>query len=347
VDPGTCAWIVNPAILGTAVSYDNCSVPAVTNSAGFSLTAGTHRVIWTALDANGNRQTDVQLVTVVGEPPTITCNPNITVSTDPGLPGAVVNYSAPTANSGCSEIEIIRTDGLGSGDFFPVGTTTVPYMAIDASNQIAVCSFDVTVVDNEDPQISVNVSPVYLWPANNQMEEVKATVDIWDNVPGVTAVLTSVTSNENINGDVTGLTTGIFDLFYEFRAKNGNGPREYTVTYTAKDVAGNTSSASAEIDGEVLPAPSTVTLAQNYPNPFNPTTLISFGTPEEQHIELRVYNSIGMPVRTLVNNVLSAGTYTVEWDGRDDAGQTLTSGVYLYMVRAGANHVERKMILTR
>ncbi len=357
VDPGTCYWTVDPLVLGSATSYDNCSVPNVTNSAGVTLTAGTHRVIWTALDANGNRSTDVQIVTVVGDPPSITCVGNITTNTDPGLPGAVVNFAPPTAASSCSEFEIIRTDGLGSGDFFPVGMTTVAYMAIDASNQIAVCSFDVTVIDNEDPQITVNVAPVNLWPANNQMEEVKATVEVWDNVPGATAVLTSITSNENINGDVKDATTGIFDVNYEFRAKNGKGPRTYTVLYTATDVEGNTSTASAvvtvpkqkpkDFEEEVLPAPQTVTLEQNYPNPFNPSTLISFGTPVEQHVELRIYNTMGRHVRTLVSNVLAAGSYTMEWDGRDDAGFTLPSGVYLYMIRAGGAQVERKMILAQ
>jgi hypothetical protein len=268
-----------------------------------------------------------------------------------------VNFAPPSVSSGCSDVELIRTGGLGSGDFFPVGTTTVTYMAIDASNQIAVCDFDVTVVDNEPPQILVSVAPVYLWPANNQMEEVKVTVDLWDNVPGTTAKLTKIESNQNINGDVQDASIGDFDLFFNLRAKNVKGPRTYTITYEATDAAGNKTSASADVtvptqkpkDFEAgdLPVPASVTLAQNYPNPFNPSTLISFGTPEEQHLELRIYNAMGMPVRTLVSTVLGAGQYTVEWDGRDDNGQPLSSGVYLYMLRSGSAHVERKMILAR
>ncbi|MBN1449268.1 MAG: HYR domain-containing protein, partial [Bacteroidetes bacterium] len=358
VDQGTCAWTVDPNVLGTATSNDNCSVPSVANSAGTSLSAGTHRVIWTAIDANGNRATDVQIVTVVGEPPTIECpTPLPQYSTDAGRAGAVVTYGLPTVSSGCSDVEIIRTGGLGSGDFFPVGTTTVTYMAIDASNQIDICEFDVIVVDNEPPQISVHIAPVYLWPANNQMEEVKVTVDLWDNVPGTTAKLTKIESNQNINGDVLDASIGDFDLFFNLRAKNVQGPRTYTITYEATDAAGNKTSASADVtvptqkpkdfESEDLPVPASVTLAQNYPNPFNPSTLISFGTPEEQHLELRVYNAMGMPVRTLVNTVLDAGQYTVEWDGRDDNGQPLSSGVYLYMLRSGSAHVERKMILAR
>ncbi len=356
-DSGTCAWAVVPSILGTATSTDNCSIPTVTNSAGSSLGVGTHRVIWTALDGNSNRSTDVQIVTVVGDPPSIVCRPDTTVNTDPGKAGAVVTFLPPIAASGCSEIEIIRTSGLGSGDFFPVGTTNVAYMAIDGSNQIAVCDFDVTVEDHENPQISVNVAPRILWPADNNMYEIKATVVVWDNVPGASAVLTSIICNQPAAGDIAGATLGVFDEYFELRAKNINAPRTYTVTYTATDVAGNTASDAAvvsvptqkpkDFEEEILPAPSTVTLAQNYPNPFNPTTLITFGIPAEQHIELRIYNAMGVPVRTLVSTQLPAGTYTMQWDGTDDNGLPLSSGVYLYMLRSGGDHLERKMILAR
>lgn len=357
VDPGTCAWTVVPSVLGTATTYDNCSAPNVTNSAGSSLAAGTHRIIWTAVDANGNRSTDVQIVTVVGDPPTIACPANITMNTDPGMPGAVVTFAPPVATSGCSEYEIIRTSDLGSGDFFPVGTTAVAFMAIDASNQIAVCGFDVTIIDNEPPQITVDIAPVYLWPANNQINDIKATVQVWDNVPGATAVLTSITSNQDASGDILGATVNILDTEFQFRAKNVGGPRTYTALYTAQDVAGNFSTASATVtvpthrpkdfDSGELIVPTTVTLEQNYPNPFNPSTLISFGSPIEQHVELRVFNAMGMLVRTLVDEIVPAGTYTVEWDGRNDTGQQLSSGVYLYMIRAGSDHMERKMVLTR
>ncbi|MFA6233856.1 MAG: HYR domain-containing protein, partial [Bacteroidota bacterium] len=276
---------------------------------------------------------------------------------NPGKAGAVVTFAAPTAGSSCSDIEIIRTSGLGSGDFFPVGTTNVAYMAIDGSNQIALCDFDVTVVDNEAPQITVNVAPRNLWPADNKMKEIKATVIVTDNVPGATAVLTSITCNQNANGDIAGATTGVFDEYFELRAKRDNGPRIYTVLYTATDVAGNWSTGQAtvtvptvkpkDIEAEDLPVPAAVSLAQNYPNPFNPSTLISFGTPIEQHVELQIFNAMGVPVRTLVSTFLAAGTYTVEWDGNDDHGLPLSTGVYLYMLRGGNDHLERKMILSR
>ncbi len=369
-DPGECYWTVVDSTLGTPTgATDNCTLSnnlIIERSGGPSLSVGTHRIIWTVIDAQGNRATDVQLVTVVGEPPVLSCisgvnpgDPAITDTTDAGAAGAVITYPVPTlVGNGCSDVEIIRTGGLGSGDFFPVGTTTVSYMAIDGSNQIDVCSFDVKIIDVEEPKIDVKVAPRNLWPADNGMKEIEATVEASDNVPGVTVVLTSITCNEDATGDIAAASTGQYDTFFDLRAKRSSTqPRIYTVLYTATDAVGNVSSASAtvtvpllqpkDIDGEILPAPSAIELAQNYPNPFNPSTQISFGTPTEQHVELRIYNAIGVPVRTLVSTQLAAGTYTIEWDGHDDSGNPLSSGVYLYMLRAGDAHVERKMILAR
>jgi len=358
-DQGECYWTVDNSILGAAEGKDDCAVPTVTNNAGSTLSVGLHRIIWMAVDDYGNRSTAVQLVNVVGEAPAIVCPPDIVIDTDPGKAGAVVVFNAPTATSTCSDTEIIRTSGLGSGSFFPVGETWVDYMVIDGSNQIATCSFLVTVVDNEAPQITVKLAPRYLWPADNKLYDIKATVEASDNVPGVTVELTEITCNQNAAGDIVGASFGVFDDSYQFRAKRTGGERVYTAVYTAKDVAGNTTIGTATVkvptnkpkdvdfqEGD-LPIPNTVTLAQNYPNPFNPTTLISFGIPDAQHVVLNIYNSFGRLVRTLVDVPLDAGSYVVEWDAYDDAGIALPSGVYIYLLHAGADSQQKKMMLVR
>ncbi len=362
VDPGECYWTVNSSILGAATGSDDCDIsPLVQNNAGLTLNAGQHRIIWTATDAQGNRSTDVQIVTVVGDPPTITCPSNILKNTDPGKAGAIVTYSQPTAGSTCASYEIIRTGGLGSGSFFPLGTTTVSYMVIDGSNQIATCSFTVTVVDNEAPQVSVKLAPRYLWPADNKLYDIVATVEVSDNVPGATAMLTSITCNQNASGDIAGASTGVFDTQFQLRAKrdNGNSARVYTVTYTVTDLASNTNTGTAlvvvptqkpkdaDFEGNGLPVPERLVLEQNYPNPFNPSTQITFGTNESQHVQLVIYDAMGRAVRTLFDEALDAGSYTVEWDARDNAGNILPSGVYMYQLRAGSEQLVRKMLLTR
>ncbi|MBN1191172.1 MAG: T9SS type A sorting domain-containing protein, partial [Dehalococcoidales bacterium] len=95
--------------------------------------------------------------------------------------------------------------------------------------------------------------------------------------------------------------------------------------------------------------PRAFTLAQNTPNPFNPSTTISFSVPEGRnlHATLRVYDLRGGLVRTLVDGVREAGTYQIFWDGADERGRQLSSGVYFYRLVAGEYSQTRKMVLLK
>jgi len=86
-------------------------------------------------------------------------------------------------------------------------------------------------------------------------------------------------------------------------------------------------------------------LHQNYPNPFNPSTLIPFEIQNEVQTTLAIYNLRGQLVRTLVDGVLSPRTYQIGWDGKDDGGQRVSSGVYFYKLRAGSFQDVRKMVI--
>ena len=78
------------------------------------------------------------------------------------------------------------------------------------------------------------------------------------------------------------------------------------------------------------------TLHQNYPNPFNPVTHVKFEIQNPEWVTLIVYDLLGHKVVTLVNESLPSGSYTAKWDGTNDAGQPVVSGVYLYRLVAGA-----------
>ena len=93
--------------------------------------------------------------------------------------------------------------------------------------------------------------------------------------------------------------------------------------------------------------PMTTELAQNYPNPFNPETIIDYQVPENGLGELYIYNVLGQKVRTLVNDVKSAGTYQVLWDGRDDAGNRLATGMYIYQLRGKNAMITKRMIMVK
>ncbi len=85
----------------------------------------------------------------------------------------------------------------------------------------------------------------------------------------------------------------------------------------------------------------------NYPNPFNPTTNVSFTIDKPQHVSITVYNARGQLVRTLVNEFRSSGTQTVVFDGKDDMGASLSSGIYFYKMKSGRFSSTKKTILMK
>jgi hypothetical protein len=93
--------------------------------------------------------------------------------------------------------------------------------------------------------------------------------------------------------------------------------------------------------------PTEFALNQNYPNPFNPSTSINFGIPVNGEVTIEIYDLLGSRVRTLASGRHEAGYYQVLWDGRNESGQFVTSGVYLYRLTSQGFVATRKMILVK
>ncbi|MFQ6032380.1 MAG: FlgD immunoglobulin-like domain containing protein, partial [Candidatus Zixiibacteriota bacterium] len=93
--------------------------------------------------------------------------------------------------------------------------------------------------------------------------------------------------------------------------------------------------------------PKEFALMQNYPNPFNPETEISYTLPHDSHVKLVIYNVKGQKVKTLVEEYQAAGHKTVRWDGTDDNGNKLASGIYFYRLQAGDFVQSKKMVLMK
>ncbi|MBN1291586.1 MAG: T9SS type A sorting domain-containing protein [Candidatus Latescibacteria bacterium] len=91
--------------------------------------------------------------------------------------------------------------------------------------------------------------------------------------------------------------------------------------------------------------PQSFALGQNYPNPFNPTTVIPFSLAQDGEVKLVIYNALGQNARTLVDGWFSAGVHTVVWDGRDDNGSGVGSGIYIYVLNCGNERQSKKMLL--
>ncbi len=88
-------------------------------------------------------------------------------------------------------------------------------------------------------------------------------------------------------------------------------------------------------------------LEQNYPNPFNPSTKIAFALPKAGKVEVSVFNVLGQEVNTLISEEMGAGNHTVEWDGRNNTGGSVSSGIYFYRIVAGDFSQTKKMLMLK
>ncbi len=187
----------------------------------------------------------------------------------------------------------------------------------------------------------------------------------------------------NTTDDIVVTSCSTVDLRRE-RQGSGNG-RVYTIHLQVSDGNGNSSTATCQVHvpksqngnpavdggaaagyivtsscgsapkfsgnfGNTKPQaviPDGYTLQQNYPNPFNPTTEITFALPEASEVTLAIYNTYGQLVRTLASGNYASGRYKVVWDGKNEAGAQVSSGVHLYVIKAGTFKAQRRLVLTK
>jgi len=100
------------------------------------------------------------------------------------------------------------------------------------------------------------------------------------------------------------------------------------------------------LGGNELP-PENSTLMQNYPNPFNSETQIEYSTVKSGHITLRIFNLLGQTVKTLLDKEQCEGYYSVVWNGKDDRGRSLASGIYYYCLKVEERIITKKLVLLR
>lgn len=128
----------------------------------------------------------------------------------------------------------------------------------------------------------------------------------------------------------------------------------YYYKITAFDFSGNESEHSNEINVTVtsigdqsLNIPTEFVLEQNYPNPFNPNTQIRYGIPKEGEVTLVIYDMLGKHIRTLASGKSSIGYHTVVWDGKDQNGKAVGTGVYVYRLKGESVNITKKMLLLK
>ena len=93
--------------------------------------------------------------------------------------------------------------------------------------------------------------------------------------------------------------------------------------------------------------PEVFALHQNYPNPFNPTTQIKYDIAEDSFVSITIYDVMGRNIRTLMNVNQTAGYHSIQWDAKNDMGEGVSAGMYIYVIQAGEFRATKKMVLLK
>ena len=330
-----------------------------------SLPLGTHTITLVVNDGDLSSEPDEVIVTVKDTtPPQITTPDDVTQEAI--APLTPVNTGSATA-SDLVDGDVAVTNNAAA--VFPLGATPVTWTATDASGNIGSATQTVTVVDTTPPEIALNAIVTELWPPNHEMHLAAsgiAAVDLCDPSPMLSI---EVTSNEAADDKGDGDTEPDWEVIDNsdvlVRAeRSGNGAdRVYTIEVTATDASGSAASAIVTVtvphdrgkgkgkgkkkEVVTLALPQGYALYANTPNPFNPETAIRFDIPMAGDVRLEVLDILGRRIRVLMEGGISAGRHQALWDGRDDSGQPVSSGVYLYRLQASEYHTVKRMLLIR
>jgi serine protease AprX len=133
------------------------------------------------------------------------------------------------------------------------------------------------------------------------------------------------------------------EFYFTYSDSSGTNYREpsdrnYMFTYGGKFVT---------LTPEINNVPTSYVLSQNYPNPFNGQTKINFVSSGKQSAELIVYDILGQKIRILFNSVPGVGLNTISWDGKNEDGLGVSSGVYYYVLKIGDDYFSKKMVLLK
>jgi hypothetical protein len=254
----------------------------------------------------------------------------------------VVNVTTP--------LQYLAVTGLVPGSTYywkvgssPNGSAPTTYSAITSFVVVPITSQSVVVPLIGSPNNGVGLtlsSAVLSW-----VIPVKSSGSLtyqlqYSNTPDMSNS-TTISSIKSPSQIVSGLLP---DKVYYWRVQSVNSKGQisaYSETgqFSTKSVTAVTNNSSA--------LPKEFTVSQNYPNPFNPSTLINYSLPKSSLVTIKIYNILGQEVKTLVNSQLQAGNYTAQWNGDNNFGRTVATGVYIYQVKAGQYAKTMKMMFLK
>ncbi|MCB0306205.1 MAG: T9SS type A sorting domain-containing protein, partial [Calditrichaeota bacterium] len=365
------AWtaaVINAQNVEVDTSDLQINIDPGTHVATFTVTpdsSGKFTVVFTASDPGGLADSDTMIVTVsaVVLPFVLNPIPNKTYAEDSGPhiaaadlntvffnpnPADPLSYSAVSDNP---DIQV-NLNGLSLGvdfsaNYFGIGNVIV---TATTSNSFSVSdTFRVTVISVNDLPVISGLPDTVSFSANSS-----TSLAMWDYVADIETADPLLTfqftaSNDSLlrnfktdTGELILLSLGGFSGTVDlgiFVTDGDNATVSDTIQVVIEPLVG------IGLPGTGVPAQ--YALEPNYPNPFNPNTVIRFQLPEAQEVRLTVYSILGQKVRTLISERLAAGYHQAVWDGLNERGAQMSSGMYIYRLEAGKFQQVRKMILLK
>lgn len=313
---------------------------------------GTNNITLTVTDYNGNNSTCDATVTVQDNTAPTAIGKDITVNLD--VNGSVTITADDVDNGSYDNCSF--TKSLSQYTFTEVNSYTVTLTIDDGTNTPSTDDVTVTVEayqsDTEPPTISVSVSPTSLTPVNQQMRTITASVSVSDNNPGVSYVLTSITSNQDDSGlfrkdkanDIQNATYNTADTEFSLRAENYQGDRVYSITYTATDAADNTATAQATVTVPYSPKISLHndinlqnSIVNIFPNPVDDNLNIQLELPEKNNVDIKVFDLLGIEYFRITETGITSLNEIIDMS-------EMSPGTYFIQISVANETIQRKIV---
>ncbi len=327
----------------------------------FPISYGAHTIAWRYLKVNNSTEgEDCAWIDYIILPPSLYPPTELTAHSENGN-NVQLQWIAPSDSDEVLGYKVYRDEELISEI---EDSETLEYLDEGLANGTYLYTVSATYEEGNSPVSNEAEATIWLpMPPLNLSADIEDNCNIiltWD-MPSDRALRMNDSSSKTLaRNDLTGFRVYCED---EMIAELSGSE---TLTYTDEDMAagvyhycvtamyrGTESDPSNVVEAEIVSNDDSSTpefttrLIGACPNPFNPTTVISFELATEQHVNLTVYNTLGQKVRTLASSRMQAGPHQISWDGRDDSGKQVGTGVYVYALHGKTYVSVKKMVMLK